>query len=279
MGQTHSLAQSVSDSTDALSSAHVVDRAFAVLSAVAQDARGATVTQVCARTTLPKSTVSRLMLSLERLTMLERAPDSRMYRIGPGLLGLVAHVPHVEGLTSRAQPILQALHDEVGETVALTLPEGDHAYVASQINSSHAIQTRDWTGQRIPMYAQSTGRVFLAARAPAALARYLAKPRTPYTSKTRVSAAQLRAALAEVRAQGYAWVYEEFEDGLVAVAAPVHDRDGQVIAAVSIFGPGFRFPGARQQRAITRSVLAAAAALSARQPGVPVAAGGGRRLS
>lgn len=265
MRQNHSVAHAVSTDAERLSSAHVVDRVFAVLGAVAAEPEGATVSHVVARTALPKSTVSRFLLSLERLNMLDRAPDGRAYRIGRGLLGLVAQVPRAEGLSALAQPILQALHDELRETVALTLPDGDNAYVVAQINSNHAIQTRDWTGLHIPMYAQSTGRVFLAARPARALKRYLAVTRTPFTAKTRVSATQLRAALDAVRRQGYAWVFEEFEDGLVALAAPVHNSAGHVIAAISCFGPSFRFPGgARGQRTATASVVAAAQTLSAR---------------
>jgi DNA-binding IclR family transcriptional regulator len=264
MRHAHTAAQSVSAGDARLSSAHVVDRVFAVLGAVAADAGGATVTQVVARTRLPKSTVSRLLLSLERLTMLERTPEGRAYRIGRGMLALLAQVPRTEGLSALAQPMLQTLHDELGETVALTLPDGDNAYIAVQINSNHAIQTRDWTGLRIPMYAQSTGRVFLAARTDHALKRYLTTPRAPFTARTRVSPAQLRSALQVVRSQGYAWVFEEYEDGLVAVAAPVRDAAGDVIAAISAFGPSFRFPGARQQQTVTRRVVAAAQALTAR---------------
>ncbi len=264
------MAHAVSDGADRLSSALLVDRVFAVLRAVAEaadgddGAGGVSVTRVTAHTGLPKSTVSRILLSLERLRMVERAVAGPGYKIGRGLVALVARVPRTEQLATLAQPILQALHDAIGETVALTLPEGDNAYVAVQINSDHAIQVRDWTGVRIPMYAQSTGRVFLAARPQAALERYLSKQRAPYTAKTRVEADALRAALAEVRAQGHAWVIEEFEDGLSAVAAPVRDASGAVMAAVSMFGPSFRFPGARQRREVTRQVVEAAERLSQR---------------
>ena len=145
----------------------LVERVFAVLRTVSQNtdgANGATVTQITLQTGLPKSTVSRILLTLEQLQMVERAPQGRGYKIGRGLVALVAHVPQAENLVALAQPYLQMLHEATGETVALTLPEGDHAYVAAQINSDHAIQVRDWTGIRIPLYAQSTGRVFLAER-------------------------------------------------------------------------------------------------------------------
>ncbi len=245
----------------------LVERVFAVLRTVSEGAEGvagATVTEITLQTGLPKSTVSRILLTLEQLQMVERAPQGRGYKIGRGLVALVAHVPHAENLVALAQPYLQMLHEATGETVALTLPEGDHAYVAVQINSNHAIQVRDWTGIRIPMYAQSTGRVFLAERDPSLLKRYLTKPRMAYTTQTRTAPNRLRAALAEVRTQGCAWVFGEFEDGLTAVAAPVRDAVGKAVATVSIFGPSFRFPAARQQRAVTRLIIDIAGRLSAR---------------
>lgn len=267
MGQIHGTAQAVSDQTEGLSSMQLVDRVFAVLRTVSEStdrADNATVTQITLQTGLPKSTVSRLLLTLERLEMVERAPQGHGYKIGRGLVALVAHVPHTENLIALAQPFLQMLHDATGETVALTLPEGDQTFAAAQINSDHAIQVRDWTGIRIPMYAQSSGRVFLAERSPSQLERYLAKPRAPYTTKTRTVPNPLRAALAEVRAQGCAWVFGEFEEGLTAVAAPVRNGVGKTVATVSIFGPSFRFPEARQQRAVTRLIVDIAGRLSAR---------------
>lgn len=258
------MAQLVSDKSDKMSSAGLIERVFALLRVVAADRNGATVTQIAKATGLPKSTVSRLLATLEGVEAVTRAPAGNGFTIGPGLVALVAQVPHVQTLTTIARPYLQALQEAIGETVALTLPEGDEAYVALQLTSHQAIQVRDWTGVRIPMYIQSTGRVFLAARPAAALARYLATPLRPYTAKTLVLAADLQAELERVRAQGYAWVSEEFEEGLTAVAAPVCDGAGHVVAAVNAFGPTFRFPAPNQQAAITQAVIATAQQISTR---------------
>ena len=268
--QAHLMAQIVSSKSEKVSNTQFVARVFAVLRVIA-GAEGVGVTQIAHETGLAKSTVSRICTTLEQLTLVERLTahdgaghlvSSRGFKIGPGLVALVANVPHIETLAVIAQPYLQALQEAVGETVALTLPEGDNAYVVTQITSRQAIQVRDWTGIRIPMYLQSTGRVFLAARTPDALDRYLAQPLLPYTSKTICDPMQLQAELAQVRAQGYAWVVEEFEEGLTALAVPVRNRNGQVVAAINIFGPSFRFPAAGQQAEVTRLALAAAQQLS-----------------
>jgi DNA-binding IclR family transcriptional regulator len=178
----------------------------------------------------------------------------------------VANVPHAETLAVIAQPYLQALQEAIGESVALTLPEGDNAYVVTQITSQQAIQVRDWTGIRIPMYLQSTGRLFLAERTTQALDRYLARPLMPYTSKTICEPDGLRRVLAQIGQQGYAWVFEEFEEGLTALAVPVRDASGSVIAAVNVFGPAFRFPAPGQQAEITRLAQLTAQQIMARLP-------------
>ena len=269
MEQVYSMAQIVSDKTENLSNLQLVERVFAVLRAIGATTTGVGVTRIAQETGLPKSTVSRICATLEQLALVTRLSgkeaEGRGFKIGPALIALAANVPHTESLAAIAQPYLQRLQEAIGETVALTLPEGDNAYVITQITSRQAIQVRDWTGIRIPMYAQSTGRVFLAERTAEALDRYLAQPLLPYTDKTICDPAQLRLILAQVRTHGYAWVVEEFEEGLTALAAPVRNVAGQVIAAVNVFGPTFRFPAAGRQAEITQWVIACAQQMGMQQ--------------
>lgn len=267
------MAQIVSNKNESLSSLQLVERVFAVLQVIGATTEGAGVTQIAQQTGLPKSTVSRICATLEQLALVTRLPGKeatgRGFKIGPALVALVANVPRIESLAAMAQPYLQRLQEAIGETVALTLPEGDNAYVVSQITSQQAIQVRDWTGVRIPMYVQSTGRVFLAERTDEALDRYLTQSLLPYTSKTICDPARLRLVLMQVREQGYAWVMEEFEEGLTALAAPVRNAAGQVIAAVNVFGPAFRFPTAGRQEEITQLTVQTARQLEAQQRGSP----------
>lgn len=270
MEQNHSMAQILSNRSEKLSNMQLVERVFGVLGVIACGEAGAGVTQIAEKTGLPKSTVSRICATLEQLGMVERLLGKEMggrgFKIGPGLVGLVAQVPHIKTLAAIAQPYLQELQEAIGETAALTLPDGDNAYVLSQITSQQAIQVRNWTGIRIPMYVQSTGRVFLAERTVEALDRYLAQPLYPYTSKTICDPAQLRQVLGEVGKQGYAWVFEEFEEGLTALAVPVRDATGRVVAAVNVFGPAFRFPAVGQQAEVTRLALLTAQQIGGRLP-------------
>jgi IclR family acetate operon transcriptional repressor len=248
----------------------LLDRAFGILRAVAASEGGATVSDVTRQTGLPKSTVSRLLATLEQLEAVER-DAANAFTIGRGIVALAARVPHADTLAAIARPYLQELNERIGETVALALPEGDYAVVVDQISSRHAIQVRDWTGQRIEMYVLSTGRVFLAERSREALDRYLAAPLARYTSQTIVDPDELRAALDQVRTHGYAWIFEEYEVGLNAMAAPIRDRSSRAVAAVNVFGPAFRFPAEGQYEQITRLVVATAKTITGRlqQIGAP----------
>lgn len=231
-----------------MSNMQLVERVFSVLRVVAATADGASVTNLAQQTGLAKSTVSRICATLEGLQAIERLSDNNRFKIGRGLVALVLpNLPHSENLVAIAHPYLQELNAAIGETAAITLPEGDYAYVAQQIASDHAIQCRDWTGVRIPMYVQSTGRVFLAERTAEAMERYFAARATPTPQKQFAIQNKFEALLAEIKKQGFAWVFEEFEEGLSAVAAPVSDGTGRVVAAVNLFGPSYRFPGEGRQ--------------------------------
>jgi len=92
-------------------------------------------------------------------------------------------------------------------------------------------------GVRLPLHATSTGKLLLAYRAPDEVRQVLQMPLTPLTAKTLTDPTQLGQKLVQIRDQGYAVAREELEVGFVAVAAPIYDHTGSVIAAVSIGGP------------------------------------------
>ena len=87
------------------------------------------------------------------------------------------------------------------------------------------------------------------------MARYLERPLVQYTPKTVADPEGLKQQLAQVREQGYCWAIEEFEEGLVAVSAPVHDGTGQIVAALNIYGPAFRFPRNGDYEVVTDLLL------------------------
>ncbi len=220
-----------------------IDRAAALLSLVVRADEPISFTELAETSRLAKSTTSRLLAALERHQLLERE-DSGGFVSGP-LFALYAarHDPWAE-VVRLVTPVLERIGDKVGETVTLAIPRGDQVVQIAQIDSSFLLSTRDWVGVEVPPHCSATGKVLLAwscLEPPTARGPDLRLPQL--TQQSVATLAELEAQLARVRRRGYAVTSEELEVGLDAVAAPVHGRDGAVMAAVGISGPTARMSG------------------------------------
>jgi IclR family KDG regulon transcriptional repressor len=238
-----------------------LERAFAILSAVA--ARPAGVSALATQLALPKSTVARLLSSLERLGAVERV-DGRRWAVGPGVEALVGTAPLERSLAAVARPELVRLVDGLGEDAGLGLPDGNEIHYVVQVECDHPVQVRDWTGTRAPLHAVPSGLVLLAEWPDDAVAAYAAEGLAALTPQTVIDAAQLHARLEDVRRSGYAWGLEEYADGINSVAAPVRDAHGHAVAAIHVHGPAYRFPQRGSEERATDEVVAAAEAVSRR---------------
>jgi DNA-binding IclR family transcriptional regulator len=239
-----------------------IERAFSVLATLADGPLG--VTEVAERARLPKSTAARLLASLTREDVVEQQPGSTRYRLGPRLLSLAAGLRPTRGLIATAHPFLVELALRTGEAAGLSVPDGSTIHYIDQVESPNPVQVRDWTGTRIPLHAVSSGQVVLANLSPADLERHLSERLERFTARTLVDATLLRDRVHEVRRDGYAWAREEYAEGIVSIAAPIADADGEVVAAVHVHGPSYRFPLPGQEAAIAEAVLEAAARIAAR---------------
>jgi DNA-binding IclR family transcriptional regulator len=240
-----------------------IERAFSVLATLADGPLG--VTEVAERAQLPKSTAARLLASLTREDVVEQQPGTTRYRLGPRLLSLAAGLRPTRGLIATAHPFLVELALRTGEAAGLSVPDGSTIHYIDQVESPNPVQVRDWTGTRIPLHAVSSGQVVLANLSPAELERRLAAAALErFTARTLVDAPALRERLHEVRRDGYAWAREEYAEGIVSIAAPIADADGEVVAAVHVHGPSYRFPAPGQEGAVAEAVLEAAARIAAR---------------
>ena len=239
-----------------------IERAFVVLSALSDGPLG--VTDVAERAHLPKSTAARMLASLAREGAVEQAPGGSTYRLGPRLLTLASGVRSTRGLVAIAHPFLVELAERTGEAAGLSVPDGRAVQYIDQVDSPNPVMVRDWTGTRSPMHAVSSGLVVLAAMKPPALEAYLSGPLERLTDRTVTSPSQLRDRLWNVRRDGYAWVRDEFAPGISSVAAPIADATGEVVAAVHVHGPSYRFPHEGQADAIGELVEAIAGRIGTR---------------
>lgn len=215
-----------------------IGRAFSVLEVLARAPGG--VTDIASQLELPKSTVSRILGTLEELEAVERANGH--YRLGPAVSALAAGIAPSRNLIAIARPHLEDLADDLNEAAGLSLPDGFNVHYVDQVECRNPVQVRDWTGSRIPMHVVSAGLVFLAAWPEADVEEYLARDLERLTPKTVTDPAQIKARLVKIAADDLAWVFEEFAEGIDSVAAPIRDHTGAVIAAAHSHGPSYRFP-------------------------------------
>ncbi len=248
-----------------------VERAFAVLGALADGPLG--VTEIADRVSLPKSTVARLLRTLQEEDAVEQASGDSRYRLGERIASLAAGVTAGGSIVSIARPDLEELATMAGEAAGLAIPDGFRVHYIDQVDTPNAVQARDWTGTRVPMHAVPSGQVILAHLPPAELERFLAEPLERFTPRTLTDPPALRRRLDEVRLEGLAWVHEEFDLGIDSVAAPILDRGGSAVAAIHVHGPSYRFPR-RDSSRLAEQIAAAAAAISDR---LERTSGGARR--
>jgi DNA-binding IclR family transcriptional regulator len=245
-----------------VSSVQSIRRAFAVLDALDEGPLG--VTEVAERAALPKSTAARLLATLVGEGAVEQVPGETAYRLGPRLVTLAGGFSLVRSLAAVGRPVLAHLAAASGEAAGLGVPDGDLIHYIDQVDTPNPVAVRDWTGARAPLHAVSSGQVLLAFRTPAAIERYLARPELErFTPRTLTSADDVRERLRDVRRRGYAWAIEEFDAGISSVAAPIADASGEVIAAVHVHGPSYRFPPAGREAGLAQVVVTGAARIAA----------------
>lgn len=215
-----------------------VDRAVSILQVLARHGT-ARVTDIAAELDVHKSTVSRLLATLEARGLVEQSSARGSYVLGDGVTRIAAGATRRHGLASLSRPVCTQLAEAVGETVTVTIPDDGAVLSIDQVIGSQVVTSINWIGRRSPMHATSSGKLFLATRPDDAHAT-LAGELIAYTPATLTDPRQLADELSRIRERDYAVSDEEQEVGLRAVSAPIRDLDGQVVAALTISGPVFR---------------------------------------
>jgi IclR family acetate operon transcriptional repressor len=233
-----------------------IERAFAVLAALTDGPIG--VTEVAERVALPKSTAARMLVSLAREGAVEQVPGETRYRLGPRLETLATGMVATRNVVAIARPHLAELAASIGETAGLSIPDGSTMHYVEQVDSVHPVGVRDWTGARIPMHAVSSGLAVLALWPRARIEAYLGDPLERFTDRTMTDPSELRLRLQRIQLEGNAWTSGEYAEGIASVAAAIADASGEVVAAVHVHGPSYRFPAAGRETALGLQVTATA---------------------
>jgi DNA-binding IclR family transcriptional regulator len=216
-----------------------VDRALALLDALAELPSGARVGELAQRTDINQSTVSRLLGTLMARGFVDRDDATARYRLG---LRLVAYADAVlAGLDVRtiARPHLERVVAQTGETATLSVPGGTQPFTIDFVPSPSNVASRAELGRPSVTHATVTGKLLLAF-GPLPLDRIGSEPYERFTTRTLTTRAELAREIDRVRAQGVAYGREEREAGLNAVGAPVLGREHALTAMLSIQGPASR---------------------------------------
>lgn len=241
----------------------VIDRMMEVLGELEAREAGASISDLVARLGLPRTTVYRILNSLQLHGMVQRS-EAGSYHLGHRLLTLASHVAAASGpldLVPFAMPVLEHLSATLGEASKLTVIDGEGVLVIAAAQGRRAYALSVAPGQRLAGHAGAAGKLLLAHLSEPLLAHRLSRPLEALTTKTITDPRRLRAELSRIRRQGWAHDKGENEPSILAYAAPVADRDGKVVAAISV--PFLLGADAPRMAEIRLAVLSAAKSLSA----------------
>lgn len=239
-----------------------VERAITILDVLAQ-AGWRTGAEIARELHVHRSTALRLLGTLERHALVERDGTTAKYRLGRRLPQLASVVTGESDLRTLARPVCAGLAAALGETVTLDVLVGEEIVPIEQATGSTSVVSVNWLGRRTPAHCTASGKVILAFGPAAVRERLLARPLDRSTSHTITERRELEAQLDAAREAGLARTHEELEVGLDAIAAPVYDAGGEVVAAVDVSGPSHRLR-AEDRPELVRLTLDAASDLSRR---------------
>jgi IclR family acetate operon transcriptional repressor len=200
-----------------------------------------TMTQITERVGLYKSTVHRLLATLEGRRFVQRDPDTGIYRPGIRLLQMVYLTLEHNDLRRLAAPFLLHLWEQQQETIDLAVLDDTDVIYLDVLESPRRVKLAAAIGQRLPTYATASGKAILAFMPEETVRRILKSGMPQFTQHTLCSPEALFENLRHTREQGFALSLEEYEEGINAVAAPILDLNDQPIAAIAVAGPAYRF--------------------------------------
>jgi len=213
----------------------VASRLFAILDAFTMPtaARALTLTEISQRAGIPLSTTHRMVAEWTEWGGLTRLEDGR-YSLGLRLWEVGVQTPTARNLRTIALPYLEDLYELTREHVHLAILDGGDALYVEKLSGHRAVHVISRVGGRLPLHATGVGLVLLAFAPVDIVDEYLARDLTKFTSSTVTDPDLVRRRLADIRAVGVAYMSEEMTPGSSSIAAPIRDRTGQVVAAVSV---------------------------------------------
>ena len=241
----------------------IVDRIGAILSLYSFERPEWGVSEIAARLSLAKSTVSELLASLSHQGVVERTPRGR-YRLGWRIFELNHVLLESTPLVRESRRAMQELVERHGESSHLMVLERNEAVIVEKVQATLATQIlMSRVGLRLPAHCSACGKLLLAYRPWSEVERSFDQVElVRFTPATIADLGRLRVELDEARSRGVAFDREEIVPGLSCVAAPIRDETGDVIAAISLSVPTYRFKG--EEEGYVQMIAAVAQRISRR---------------
>ncbi|QTH41231.1 IclR family transcriptional regulator [Cohnella sp. LGH] len=193
-------------------------------------------TEIANKVGLHKSTIHRLLATLEDKGFVTRDPSTEKYRLGLSILELSAHLSRSDDPSVMLLPEMERLRDQLNETISLYVRDRTERVRIQAVQSTQAIRRVATVGARLPLSVGASSKVLLAFADPGVRDAVLSDPAWPAQLERESIAKQLD----DIAAAGYATSFEEREPGAAAAAAPIFSRSGKLVAALSVSGPSNR---------------------------------------
>ncbi|MBI4588430.1 MAG: IclR family transcriptional regulator [Candidatus Rokubacteria bacterium] len=241
---------------------YAVERAVRILGAFTVERPTLSLGEIAHHVGLSKSTVRRLLLTLQHTGLVASDPASTHYRLGIRCLELGAAAQAATDLRQCALPVMRRLVQEVGETAYLLVPRGAEAICLEIAEARRGVRVLfAEVGTAFPLHAGAAPRALLAAAPDGVVRDLLTRPLRRYTPDTIADAATLERDIQTTRARGYSISVDDLVEGVAGIGALIWDRRVDAVAAISISGIKNRLLGAEQER-LTRAVVEAAHEIS-----------------
>jgi len=227
---------------------HAARHAIEILRCISQSQPEIGVSDIARQIGLHKSSVSRLVATLQAQRVVERNPHTDRVGLAPGLIAIAAPLINQMGISQASRQRMARLAEDSAETVNLSIWGGREGISIDQTLGPSAITHYAAPGQNNPAHCTAAGKVLLAFASEADQAAVLAEPLTRYTERTITDPAALRKELQRARETGTAVNRGEFSEDAGAVAAIVRNASGQPTVALAITVPMYRFSKARERK-------------------------------
>jgi DNA-binding IclR family transcriptional regulator len=200
------------------------------------------VTEISRKLRLSKSTVSRILSTLQQGNLVAKASTDQKFQLGPKVVELAHIFLSTIDWRTVAAPHLKELRDKTDETVMIFVMDGDQRICLEKFESSHELRPSLSIGSRFPLHAGSAGKLLLAYLPKEDRRKILSRTGLPrFTMKTTTTLKKLERDLDQIRRSGYAVSHQERVPFLSSVSAPMRDSEGHVIAALCVDGLTARF--------------------------------------